>query len=364
MVQTETDTLNPAMGESSAFDPNSLAQKDSNIFGLPFTPETAQQVIIPVPWEVTVSYNAGTAAGPEAIFQASKQVDLFDIDVQDAWKLGLAMLDIPKKLVRLNAKMREKAEKYIAALEDGKDASTNKKSAALLAEINFSCEQMNTWVFEQAQALLAQNKLVGLIGGDHSTPLGLLRALATKHLEFGILHFDAHADLRDAYEGFKYSHASIMFNALDIRELTRLVQVGIRDFCQQEYDLVKDSGGRVVSFYDRTINSRLSEGESWKNITDDIISHLPEKVYVSFDVDGFDPKLCPNTGTPVPGGLEFEQAVYVVKRLVDSGKTIIGFDINEVAPGKDDEWDANVGARLTYRLANLAALSNNLKPIC
>jgi len=345
-----------------SFDPNSLAQKDSNIFGLPFTAQTAQQVIIPVPWEVTVSYNAGTAEGPASIFEASKQVDLYDPDVKDAWKLGLAMLDLPENLVELNQEMRSKAEEYIDALEDGKSATTDGACAGLLEEINESCEQMNTWVFEQADVLLKQNKLVGLIGGDHSTPLGLMRALGLKYKDFGILHFDAHADLRDAYEGFKYSHASIMFNALSIGSLTRLIQVGIRDFCEQEAELVKDSQGRIVSYYDRDIKSRMYGGESWKQISDEIVRHLPQHVYVSFDVDGLDPKLCPNTGTPVPGGLEFEQAVYVVKRLVESGKTIIGFDVNEVAPG-EDEWDANVGARLVYRLANLAALSRGLKPI-
>ncbi len=345
-----------------SFDPNSLAQKDSNIFGLPFTAQTAQQVIIPVPWEVTVSYNAGTAEGPASIFDASKQVDLYDPDVKDAWKLGLAMLDMPERLVELNREMRCKAEEYIDALEDGKSATTDGACAGLLQEINESCEQMNTWVFEQADGLLKQSKLVGLIGGDHSTPLGLMRALALKYKEFGILHFDAHADLRDAYEGFKYSHASIMFNALSIGSLTRLIQVGIRDFCEQEAELVKDSQGRIVSYYDRDIKSRMYGGESWKQISDEIVSHLPQHVYVSFDVDGLDPKLCPNTGTPVPGGLEFEQAVYVVKCLVESGKSIIGFDVNEVAPG-EDEWDANVGARLVYRLANLAALSRGLKPI-
>lgn len=345
------------------FDPNDLAQKGSNIFGLPFTPETAQQVIIPVPWEVTVSYNAGTAAGPSAIFEASKQVDLFDADVKDAWKMGLAMLDIPEFLVELNATMREKAEEYIAALEDGKDAKTDTRCAKLLEEINRSCEQMNEWVFEEAKKILAQDKLPGLIGGDHSTPLGLMRALASKYNDFGILHFDAHADLRDAYEGFQYSHASIMFNALNISNLSKLVQVGIRDFCEQESDLVKNSAGRIVSYYDRDVKARQYAGESWKEITDSIVAQLPQNVYVSFDIDGLDPKLCPNTGTPVPGGLELEPAVYVVKRLVESGKTIIGFDVNEVAPGDDSEWDANVGARLVYRLANLAALSRGLKPL-
>ena len=346
-----------------AFDPNNLAQKGSNIFGLPFTPETAQQVIIPVPWELTVSYNAGTAAGPAAIYEASKQVDLFDPDVKDAWKLGLAMLDLPEDLLALNTRMRVKAESYIEALEDGKDASKDKHCADSLAEINQACQKMNDWVYEQAQQILSQNKLPGLIGGDHSTPLGLMRALATKYSEFGILHFDAHADLRDAYEGFQYSHASIMFNALNISNLCKLVQVGIRDYCEQEFDLVRNSGGRVVSHYDRDLKTRQFEGESWKNISDSIVAQLPQHVYVSFDVDGLDPKLCPNTGTPVPGGLEFEQTVYVVKRLVQSGKTIIGFDVNEVAPGEDSEWDANVGARLVYRLANLAALSRGLKPV-
>jgi agmatinase len=348
----------------TVFDPNGLAQKDSNIFGLPFTPETAQQVIIPVPWEVTVSYNAGTASGPDAIFEASKQVDLFDMDVKDAWKLGLAMLEVPSSLRDLNNKIRTTAEQYISLLEDGKDAESDPACAHLLEEINEGCEVMNAWVFDQANQLLAKDKLVALIGGDHSTPLGLLKALATKYPQFGILHFDAHADLRDAYEGFKYSHASIMFNALEVKAIKRIVQVGIRDFCEQEYELVENSGGRLVSFYDRVIKERQSEGESWKEIADDIVSHLPEVVYVSFDVDGLDPKLCPNTGTPVPGGLEFEQAIYVVKRLAESGKTIIGFDVNEVAPGQDDEWDANVGARLVYRLANLAAFSNCLKPVC
>ncbi|MBX9719885.1 MAG: arginase family protein, partial [Candidatus Obscuribacterales bacterium] len=143
----------------------------------------------------------------------------------------------------------------------------------------------------------------------------------------------------------------------------KLVQVGIRDYCEQEYELVKNSNGRVVSFYDRDIKSRVYEGESWRDISNRILAELPQNVYVSFDVDGLDPKLCPNTGTPVPGGLEFEQAVFVVKQLVAQGKTIIGFDVNEVAPGEDDEWDANVGARLVYRLANLAALSRNLKPV-
>lgn len=158
MELTQDHKKNGTETASTAFDPNGLAQKDSNIFGLPFTPETAQQVIIPVPWEVTVSYNAGTAAGPEAIFQASKQVDLFDMDVKDAWKLGLSMLDSPESLIELNQIMRKKAERYIGFLEDGKDAATDAGCAQLLNEINASCEKMNQWVFEQAEKLLSKKQ--------------------------------------------------------------------------------------------------------------------------------------------------------------------------------------------------------------
>jgi agmatinase len=112
--------------------------------------------------------------------------------------------------------------------------------------------------------------------------------------------------------------------------------------------------------FDRDIKSRLYQGESWREICDEIIAALPNQVYVSFDIDGLDPKLCPNTGTPVPGGLEFEQSLFLIKQMVRSGRQIIGYDINEVAPGndQDNEWDANVGARLLYRIAGLAAVSN------
>ena len=348
------------MTNTIEFDPNALAQKDAGIYGLPFTTDNAKQVIIAVPWEVTVSYRAGTAAGPQAILEASAQVDLFDPDVENAWKSGLAMDAIPSALVELNTSARAKAEEYIHMLEEGIDVASNNQMKGLLDEVNSACEKMNAWVQERAAKFLDAGKIVSLIGGDHSTPLGLIRELGKRHEDFGILHFDAHHDLRDAYEGFQYSHASIMFNALEVPSLSRLVQVGIRDYCEDEALMVSDSRGRIVTFYDRHIQSELYEGSSWNTLCEQITMQLPEKVYISFDVDGLDPKLCPNTGTPVPGGMEFEQALYLVRHVVRSGREIIGFDVNEVAPGEDNEWDANVGARLVYRIANLCAQSNGL----
>lgn len=345
------------MEELVDFDPNALARKDLGIYGLPFDIQTARTVLLPVPWEVTVSYGAGTADGPEAILEASSQVDLFDPDVPDAWKIGLAMDEIPSTIKELNERQRTKAERYIKCLEQGEDLSQNAEMNELLNEINSACEEMNSWVQSRAAHFLEQNKLVGLVGGDHSTPLGLIRELGKRNEEFGILHFDAHADLRDAYEGFKFSHASIMFNVLAVESMTRLVQVGIRDYCEDEANLIRNSKNRVIAFYDRDIKSRKYEGETWRDICDDIIAQLPSKIYVSFDIDGLDPKFCPNTGTPVPGGMELEEALYLIRHAVRKGKKIIGFDLNEVACGAD-EWDANVGARLLYRMANLAAASH------
>jgi agmatinase len=339
------------------FDPNNLGDKNANIYGLPFTTDESEVVIVPVPWEVTVSYAAGTAKGPEAVFDASFQVDLFDPYIKDAWKIGIAMDKIPANIQKKSTELRKKAELYIGMLEDGKSAESNTTMRKIQTEVNAECKVMNAWVKERVLHFMNKNKTVALLGGDHSTPLGMMQALAEKHKSFGILQIDAHADLRDAYEGFEFSHASIMFNALKIKQVSKLVQVGIRDFCEAEAKLVEKSKGRIKTYYDRDIKHQQYEGKSWSKICDNIIKQLPDKIYLSFDIDGLDPKLCPNTGTPVSGGFETEQILFLVQKIVESKKTIIAFDINEIAPGKD-EWDANVGARMLYRIANLVAKSN------
>ncbi|MCW3085236.1 MAG: agmatinase [Bacteroidetes bacterium] len=339
------------------FDPNNLGDKNANIFGLPFTTDEAEVVIVPVPWEVTVSYAAGTAKGPQAIFDASFQVDLFDPIIKDAWKIGLAMDKISPEIEKKSNNLRKKAEQYIGMLEDGNSPEKNATMKKIQAEVNAACKEMNAWVKARVLHFMNKNKVVALLGGDHSTPYGMMQALAEKHKSYGILQIDAHADLRDAYEGFEFSHASIMFNALKIKQVSKLVQVGIRDYCEAEYNIVKNSKKRVVSFYDRDIKHQQYEGRSWEKICNDIIKELPDKIYLSFDIDGLDPKLCPNTGTPVAGGFEAEQILYLVQKIIESKKTIIAFDINEVAPG-GDEWDANVGARMLYRIANMVAKSN------
>lgn len=335
------------------FDPNGLAAPGA-LYGLPFEKEEAEVVVFPVPWEVTVSYASGTASGPAAILEASAQVDLYDPRIPDAWKMGIWMSPIALKWREKSDRNRERAVEYLEMLGAG---TVGKKGHKLLEKVNAACDEMIAWVEEETGRYVDDGKLVVLLGGDHSTPLGYLRALGKKHGSFGILQIDAHMDLRKAYEDFTYSHASIMYNALQTGFISKLVQVGIRDYCQEEVDYIA-SDPRVTVHFDRDIQRASFEGERWSERVKKIVEELPEKVYLSFDIDGLDPKLCPNTGTPVAGGFEVEQVLYLVEAVLDSGRTMIGIDLNEVAPGTDGDWDANVGARLLYRLCNLLGESN------
>jgi agmatinase len=346
------------MTDLSTFNPNDLGNPNLNIFGLPFTEEDARLVILPIPWEVTVSYNAGTARAADHIFTASLQVDLFDPEMKDLWKQGFYMRPTDKKILTKSDFLRKEAELYISYIAQGDIVSDNKFMCKTLRDINEGSLFLNNWVYEQTKDILAKGKLVGLLGGDHSTPLGYFKAIAEQYPDFGILQIDAHMDLRKAYEGFNYSHASIMYNALEeIPQIKKLVQVGIRDFCDEEFDYMSNSNGRIVSYFDKDIKEKLYEGGNWKNIVDDIVNQLPQNVFISFDIDGLNPKLCPHTGTPVHGGFEVQEIYYLFKKVMQSGRRIIGFDLNEIGVSHD-EWDENVGSRILYKLCNILTASN------
>jgi agmatinase len=337
------------------YDPNGIGQLNGNLYGLPFDYDSARLIVLGVPWEVTVSYRPGTAYGPQQVLDASPQLDLYDFDNAAGWKQGIFMPEISQDILDKNQHYRALASQIIERLEQGRSLSESPDLTPVLAEVNQACESVNQWLYENCKSAIDQNKRVAVIGGDHSSPLGLFKALADRYENFGILHLDAHADLRNAYEGFEYSHASIMFNALKIPQISKLVQVGLRDICQDEVDLIDSSDRRVIAHYDAAIQQKLYAGETWVSICREIISELPEYVHISFDIDGLDPKLCPNTGTPVPGGLELEQAYCLFRELVKSDRKIIGYDLCEVG---NAEWDGNVGARIVYKLANLMDLSS------
>lgn len=343
----------------ASFDPSQPGLADQSIFGLPFTADESEIVIVPVPWEVTVSYGAGASEGPEAILEASFQVDLQHQEFPDLWKQGI-YLDLNEQTTQWaedSAKYKERAQPIIAALEEGKVIAEDAGLQRDLDEINSVCAGLHEQVKERIFYWLDRGKKVALLGGDHSTPLGYYQALAARHENFGILHLDAHMDLRIAYEGFEYSHASIMYNALKIPQISKIVQVGIRDFCEQEVEVALQD--RVLVHTDMDLKAETFTGKTWDAQCDHIIASLPQKVLISFDIDGLYPWYCPNTGTPVPGGFSFEQAAYLLSKLAASGKEIVGFDLVEVAPGEDD-WDGNVGARMLFHLCGVLAKSAGL----
>ncbi|MEB3230546.1 MAG: agmatinase family protein [Leptolyngbyaceae bacterium] len=334
------------------FDPSDVGIDNGNLFGFPFSYEMADIIVLGVPWEVTVSYRAGTAQGPATILQASRQLDFYDRDLPTGWHQGIFMEPLDEALQRHNQEWRSLSTRIIQALEQGSPMDSPELQD-WLAQVNQGCEIMNQWVYHHSRRALGQGKRVIVVGGDHSVPLGYIQALAEQQTEFGILHIDAHADLRDRYEGFEYSHASIMFNVLQIPQMTKLVQVGLRDVSQPEVDLMERSHPRVIPYFDTDLKQQGYEGIPWAEQCRTIVANLPPKVYISFDIDGLDPKLCPSTGTPVPGGLELEQVFCLLREVVKSDRTIIGADLCEVGKG---EWDGNVGARIVYKLCNLMGL--------
>ena len=338
------------------FDPNAPAVSEG-IFGLPHTPEEARVVLIPVPWEATVSYGAGTAQAPAAILRASHQVDLFDRDTGRPYESGIAMLPISETVRAWS----EEARSLAAAVIEKGGASDDPALQLNVDRVNHLGQLLNGWVGNETRSWLDSGKIVGILGGDHSVPLGAITAIADRYPGLGILHIDAHADLRNAYEGFTFSHASIMDNVMrEVPGVARLVQVGVRDYCEEEDVAIRDSAGRIRTFFESDIRRELLDAGSFRRICNRIVAELPEINYVSFDIDGLDPSLCPNTGTPVPGGWSFAEVVMLLRTVVESGRKIVGFDLVEVAPDATgaSEWDANVASRVLYKLIGFALLSN------
>ncbi len=339
------------------FDPNGVGVDNGSYFGMPFSVDDARLVLISAPWDVTVSYGEGTSYAPDAIIEASTQLDFYDPSAPDAWREGIATAEIDYSLHERSQKLRPEAKHVIEHLEDG-GAPSDEWIARSLKRVNSGSTELNTKIYKQSCELLSRGKIVGLVGGDHSTPYGLIEALAEKYDDFGILHIDAHCDLREAYEGFNFSHASIMYNVMrDFGSVKRLVQVAMRDYCDDELALV-ESSERIELFDDISLARARFEGETWGAQCRRIVERLPQKVYVSFDIDGLSQSYCPNTGTPVSGGLSFNEAIYLMEVLVASGRTIIGFDLVEVATAKSISFDANVGARMLYKLCGQTIVSN------
>ncbi len=339
------------------FDPDGVGINNGNYFGFPYGEEQAALTLLSVPWDVTSSYGGGSAYAPDAIIEASTQLDFHDPLCPDAWRAGIATIGIDYSIQDRSVRLRADARRVMQHLESGGTLLDELLLPRKLERLNAASAELNRQVYEEAAERLRKGKIVGLVGGDHSTPFGLIRAVAEVHGPVGILHLDAHCDLRRAYEGFEWSHASIMYNVLEhIPGVERIVQVGVRDYSAAEAALAARSS-RVELFGDAGLAAARFAGESWKESCARIVERLPQNVYISFDIDVLSPENCPSTGTPVPGGLGYNEAVYLIAEVVAAGKRIAGFDLCEVVPSKEGEWDANVGARVLFRLCGLALRS-------
>ncbi len=308
------------------FDPNGEPCHDG-IYGLPTEPSDAALVLIPVEWEVTVSYRGGCSQAPRAILAASRQVEVFDEETGSPYRHGIAMLEHDPQINRLHASAVE-------ARCQGKPEQVDRLYTELNAIVAAHTSRWRT-----------HGKTVGVVGGEHGVGLGAIDTLASELGSLGILQVDAHADLRSEYQGCRFSHAAFASNALKIDGLEHIVQVGVRDYCPEEADkLSRDP--RITTFFDRDL-SRISHEE--------MLAPLPPDVWISFDIDGLEPSLCPHTGTPVPGGLAWREAMALIGAVARSGRRIVGFDLCEVVPGIGSSplgsgWDEIVGARLLYKL--------------
>ena len=307
------------------------------LFGFDVSYRDCAVVVLAVPWELTVSYGRGTAAAPQAILRASHEIDLYAFGfAQRAYRRGMCMQELAHPVI---------AEQQALLAE-----LATLPAAQHAARINDLSLALNTAVQQASAQLLADGKRVVLLGGDHSVPFGFLQQLGTCSADWGILHLDAHFDYRRAYQGLHFSHASIMWQTMtQIKAVRKIVHVGIRDFCAAEYDFMRSLQARAAVFFDYELYRR-----GFAAVVDDIIARLPAQVYISFDIDALDPSLCPHTGTPVPGGLSYNDVLLLFEKLHASGKQVIGADLCEVVPAPN-RWDENVAARILYQLCALMA---------
>ncbi len=266
--------------------------------------ETAAYQILPVPFEATVSYGGGTAGGPRAILEASTQVELFD-GFDEPARAGIFTHPLP------------------AAMTDDP-------------------EVMIGQVARQVKEIVAAPAVPVLLGGEHTISVGAFRGLAeSAALPFGVVQFDAHADLRDTYQDTPYSHACVMRRALDLK--LPIAQFGVRSLCREEAELRQAEG---IFFRDAAdLQAPIPDQP--------ILPHdFPRNIYITFDVDGLDPAVVPATGTPEPGGLSWYTALRLLEQVV-RGRRVLGFDMVELAPLPGQPASDFIVAKLVYAIIGL-----------
>jgi agmatinase len=277
------------------------------------TLEASKVAIVSAPYEHTVSYGGGTKRGPKGVIDASAYVEFYDDETQRelCFDVGIATL---------------------------KPLAFGKKSDRAALDI----------IEEQVDDLLAMDKFVVTIGGEHTISTAPIASHYRKYPSMSILHFDAHADLRESYQGSKYSHACFMARVAEFFPPKLITQVGIRALCKEEAAFIKKEG--VNTFFASSIR-RGMHGANWQQ---SVVDTLAKDVYITFDVDAFDPSVMPATGTPEPDGLFYSETIDVIRAVIASGRRIVGLDIVELAPDARTPHADLTTARLLYKILNLA----------
>ena len=267
-------------------------------------------VLLPVPFEDTTSYGKGTAEGPKAILDASHYVEFFDEE--------------------LNRELCFEKGNGICSLHPVEFKGKKGKKALDL-------------IYENVKKHIDNKKFVVTLGGEHSISTAPIKAHYDSYKNLSILHFDAHSDLREEYEGSKYSHAS--FAARVAEFTTDITQVGIRAQCKAEHDFIKEK--KIKTFYAYEIRG----GKHCFDWIKKIVDSLKENVYITFDVDYFDPSIMPSTGTPEPNGFFWDETMKLLK-MTGEKKNVVGFDVVELSPVKENHFPDFMTAKLIYKMLN------------
>lgn len=340
------------------FDPNTITPDNGNYFGLSLNPEEAALVLLSAPWDLTTSLRFGSSYAPDAIIEASRYVDFYEPLAPNTWRKGIATAPIDYSIQDLSHRLRSDAEGVIKMHDElGISVLDNLMYERRLRRVNEGSVEVNDNIFKQTSHWLEMGKIVGLVGGDQSVSYGIVRALGYKYEKLGLLHIDSKCDMHEAYQGFDFSHASTMYNILrDVPQVEKLVAVGVQEFSPIEWERSVDDK-RVSLYTAQDIWSRQFDGDTWANIVNGIIEELPNDVYLSLDIDGLENECSPNKGHLTAGGLSFHQVVFLMERIVASGRRIVGFDITEVVPSMDNKAEMRVVARLLFKMCSMALKS-------
>lgn len=336
--------------EKIKLDPNAPRSHNGCFLGLPIAENDAQTVVLCAPWAgAQADSHIHTAAAN--VLEASYRLPLYDPDVPDAWKRGFSLRLPDAQLSERGKQFREKAAGLSLFAESGESPSEGRYVQTSFEEVDKEAAALKQELRQEAKALLDNHKSVGLLGGDSSTQLGLLEALAERYPEFGILHLGARMGLNTSWPGPACSPETFLHHALQLGSVAQLTLAGARH-CSPREEKTANGKENIAVFYQHEIRRRLFRGHTYSQICGDIIRDLPDRVYISFDIDALLPHYRPHSAGTAPGGFEFEEATYLLKRLVDAELEIIGFGLCGVA-GEPHTWEGQVGAQLLYRLGNL-----------